>query len=438
MEKVKVSLSNVTITGYAGDYILETIKKRKDYYEGDLLRKWLPLLGEPACILDVGANLGNHTVFWGTHLSAKRIVSFEPYTDNYACLCENIKNNNLGHVQPVQIAIGERSGKVAVRSLDKENLGGTTYQYVPDDTVGTVVAPLDALIQALELYDVGFVKIDTEGCEVSVLKGMSRLLEQYMPVLWIEAGKDTILEVLSLLRPKGYVLTDMVGANVLLLPPKMQVDKPLGMDELLVANFSLLERVNLYYRNYETSKRFLSRKDEKIAALSENREKLRLDNEALDKQRDELQGELKAQRQASTQQERVYQAQIRQLQENIREQLRRAEDESRRQNGELTRLRDELTGQRNELAGQVEELNRQTDMLRGQLEKCAKEFGQEEQILTGAKQQILALNGQLQQALRKNKQYEDKLYKIYGTWYGKIALRLYKVLKKVKHMLIKN
>ena len=131
--------------------------------------------------------------------------------------------------------------------------------------------------------------------------------------------------------------------------------------------------------------------------------------------------------------------------ETYREQLRRAEEESRRQNDELTRQRDELAGQRDELAGQrdelarqVEELNRQTAMLRGQLEKCATEFGQEEQILTGAKQQLLALNGQLQQALRKNKQYEDKLYKVYGTWYGKIALRLYNALKKVKRVLIRN
>ena len=83
-EKV-VKLANAQITGYEDDYILETISRTGDFYEKALLDAWTPLLGNPKVIMDVGANLGNHTVFWATTLpDVETIVSFEPYPANYA------------------------------------------------------------------------------------------------------------------------------------------------------------------------------------------------------------------------------------------------------------------------------------------------------------------------------------------------------------------
>ena len=43
MSKVeKTRIHNLSIEGYSGDYVYETIKKTKDYYEIGLLKKWLP------------------------------------------------------------------------------------------------------------------------------------------------------------------------------------------------------------------------------------------------------------------------------------------------------------------------------------------------------------------------------------------------------------
>ena len=54
------------------------------------------------------------------------------------------------------------------------------------------------------------------------------------------------------------------------------------------------------------------------------------------------------------------------------------------------------------------------------------------------KGQIQMLNTQLYQAQQQNKLYEEKLQKVYGTWYGRIALRCYKALKKIKHLLVRS
>lgn len=73
-----------------------------------------------------------------------------------------------------------------------------------------------------------------------------------------------------------------------------------------------------------------------------------------------------------------------------------------------------------------------------QLKEAAIELTQEQKFLKEVKQQLQLLNSRYQQVCRKNKQYEEKLNKIYGTWYGKIALKAYKVLKRVKHLIMRR
>ena len=92
MEIKTAKTANAVMVGYDTDYVFRTIEKTGDFYEAAILKKWTPLLGEPKTILDIGANLGNHTVYWGLNLRPNRLIAFEPYEDNYSLLCENIKN----------------------------------------------------------------------------------------------------------------------------------------------------------------------------------------------------------------------------------------------------------------------------------------------------------------------------------------------------------
>jgi len=70
--------------------------------------------------------------------------------------------------------------------------------------------------------------------------------------------------------------------------------------------------------------------------------------------------------------------------------------------------------------------------------KAASELGAEEEFLAATKRQILTLNNQLYQANEKIRIYEEKLNKVYNTWYGKIVLKCYKVLRKVKHLMVRK
>ena len=367
-EKI-VELSGLRITGYDEDYILQTIEKTGQFYEQDLLDEWTPLLGDPKVILDIGANLGNHTLYWATKLDVKKIFSFEPFPANYACLRKNVKNNDLDVVETVQFAVGDKCSKAHVNSFDPDNYGATSLEYAEnseqDDDIRVVT--IDSVRDMLGIQNVDFVKIDTEGFELRVLIGMKHILEQNRPVLWIEVGDQTVADILSFLDQYNYQLAKMSGANLLFMPERLKQSAQVTLSEALTAEMFYLSRTNAYYKNYETAKKWLAAKQEQIDKHQETIETLK------------------------------------------------------QQCLQMPKLEKELEESNEKIAAQ-EQL----------LKQSYTELGTQEQLLESVKRQFQQMNAKLQLLKIKNKEYETKLNKIYGTWYGRMALKVYKVLKKVK------
>lgn len=383
-EKI-VELSGLKITGYDEDYILQTIEKTGQFYEQALLDEWTPLLGSPKVILDVGANLGNHTLYWATKLDVKKIFSFEPFPANYACLRKNVKNNGLNVVETVQFAVGDKCSKAHVNSFDPDNYGATSFEYAgnseQDDDIRVVT--LDSVRDMMDIHNVDFVKIDTEGFELRVLNGMKSILEQDRPVLWIEVGDQTVADILSFLSQYHYQLAKMSGANLLFLPDRLKQSTQVTLSEALTEEMFYLARTNAYYKNYEKAKKWLAAKQEQV-----------------DKQ----------------------QVTIKTLEQRC---LR------------IPEMEKELKEGNEKIAEQEQLLNESGEKIKAQeqlLKQSYNELGAQEQLLEGVKRQLQQMNTKLQLLNIKNKEYEVKLNKIYGTWYGRIALKVYKALKKVKRI----
>lgn len=389
-EKV-VKLAKAQITGYEDDYILETISRTGDFYEKALLDAWTPLLGNPKVIMDVGANLGNHTVFWATTLpDVETIVSFEPYPANYACLQKNIEDNHLGCVKALPLAVGDRCSTAAVVSFDPENYGATTLQYADENQTGETmqVVTLDSAAEKLDLKRIDFVKIDTEGFELRVLRGMKGVIESSRPVLWIEVGEDTVIDVLNFLKPYHYELARMEGANLLFLPPESADITKITSAEILRSNMHELNRANIYYQNYEKAKKWVQAKDVRISELQKNTQD----------QKEKIAG----------------------LQEKTKE---------------LSVQRNELEKKHTALMQESDQQKARIEELESLLQQSYTQLCDEERFLVGVKQQMQQLSSKLQVANAKNREYELKLNKVYGTWYGRMALKAYKVLKRIKRII---
>lgn len=259
----QTQIDGIFIEGYAGDYVYETIKKSNYYYEGKLLEKWLPHIRTDKIIFDIGANLGNHTLFWATHLSYEKIFSFEPFVPNYERLYNNITQNSLKNVFPICEAIGIKKGYTTVSEFHENNYGGTTLNSEVSETTGEIkVTDIDSFCRENGISHVDFIKIDTEGFELSVLNGMQNILDNNHPDLWIEVSTKSFSDVMKRLDRLDYVLFDIEGFNLLFLNKRRHENiESVKTETVLTASLYNLERVNTYYKNYITVKDWLASKN---------------------------------------------------------------------------------------------------------------------------------------------------------------------------------
>lgn len=163
-------------------------------------------------ILDIGANIGNHSVYFSKIGKAKKIYAFEPIKSTYDMLCKNIEINDLKDiVYPNNCAVGEGTGKAKVESYNPLNIGATHLSLAEESNAsGTDIGGIQIIsIDDFSIRDqVDFIKIDVEGFEVNVIKGMKQLLKKDKPILWIEIFQDNYQEMLTLLNELGYSMIE--------------------------------------------------------------------------------------------------------------------------------------------------------------------------------------------------------------------------------------
>ena len=166
------------------DNIQRYIMEKRGFHEEALLTKAKPHLMGCRSALDVGANIGNHTVFFSKVLGIERIVSFEPQAHVFDILTRNIELNDLPGVVAEQKALGEKTGKANMVLHRNTSFHGTAYREADDGDVD--VYTIDDLVDE----PVDFIKIDVEGMQMSVLRGAEQVLRAHRPKLWIELRRN--------------------------------------------------------------------------------------------------------------------------------------------------------------------------------------------------------------------------------------------------------
>ena len=197
-----------------GDYIQKKIFLCEDFYESEELNYLNGFLkqyyGEKKeiTVCDIGANIGNHTLYFAKVLGAKWVYSFEPVPSTFDILKKNIEINNLHNVSLYNCALGEVEGNGNVLVRDESNAGANSIVY--DANGVTDIKMLDSFEFD---YKIDFLKMDVEGFEKSVLNGAKRILKKNHPVLYIEIFDTNYAEVLHLLEEIGYVKVDSIDKN---------------------------------------------------------------------------------------------------------------------------------------------------------------------------------------------------------------------------------
>lgn len=183
-------------------HIPRVIRATGTFYELDLLEHLRRTVRRGGTWVDVGANIGNHTLFFSRY-TADGVVSLEPHPDTFAVLMNTVRLNGLTNVRCLNVGASDRSGASGLGR--PEALGDDPGSFGVDE-VGGVSIRLDTLNTLLAAEtDIRLIKIDVEGHEEHVVRGSLRILEAQRPDLVVEAHTDEELGVLlRLLAPLGY------------------------------------------------------------------------------------------------------------------------------------------------------------------------------------------------------------------------------------------
>lgn len=183
------------------DHIFNIVNKGSTFYELTLLEALRPHLKPGDLVIDAGANVGNHSLFFAG-VCGCRVMAFEPVPQAFDVLQRNIARNGLGDlITPFRMALGAEAG-VAQVDLGgaSDNLGSATLTPGVGDLE---VARLDSLVPS---ETPTLIKIDTEGWDLAVLRGAGGVLSRAHPLVCIEAKTGAeFAEVFDVMSAQGYL-----------------------------------------------------------------------------------------------------------------------------------------------------------------------------------------------------------------------------------------
>jgi protein O-GlcNAc transferase len=160
-------------------------------FEDEECRTMLDLALPGSWAIDVGANLGVHTIPLARRVDPGRVIGIEPLPVNAARLRANAELNDLDNIDIEPVAAGAQAGLVDLNLAD-DPAYASTDDVAEHRGTGLIArvrqTTLDSLWEAAGCPQVSVIKIDVEGSEVEVIRGAEHLLRVQHPAILAEAN----------------------------------------------------------------------------------------------------------------------------------------------------------------------------------------------------------------------------------------------------------
>jgi FkbM family methyltransferase len=209
-----------------GSFVAHLFKATMQQHHWDLLPTITRYVPASAVVFDVGAHSGQYTKLFARAASSGRVYAFEPGSYARAILRMVVALHRLDNVAVVPMALGAACGvdtlSVPIKAggsfgFGLSHLGSPQQRWsaVAQELVG--LTTLDALVAALGLDRLDFIKADIEGWEMALLRGGESALRRFRPILVIEllsqhlarAG-NRVDDAFAFLAELGYVAFDLL------------------------------------------------------------------------------------------------------------------------------------------------------------------------------------------------------------------------------------
>ncbi|BFU77531.1 hypothetical protein ALC152_07460 [Arcobacter sp. 15-2] len=262
---ILIEVDNVTYSIYLPgreiDYIQKKIYEEKVPYEYEMLKDIISRVKKDI-IIDVGANIGNHSLFLAAN--GYDVYSFEANSEVFDIFDNSIKINGFDDkIKAYNFGISDTISKAKITNIDKKNLGGQSL------LIGEGNIELKPLSDIRFPKKISVIKIDVEGMEINVLKGAKELIKKDRPLLYIEAININEYKKLNfILDELSYVYWETFNAT----PTHLFIPKESLSEKDIMANTSY-KNISETYRmtqqlNY--SKRITNDLSEVLKVLSKN------------------------------------------------------------------------------------------------------------------------------------------------------------------------
>lgn len=178
------------------------------YYEKTLLEGMCQLVpNKKGIVLDIGANIGNHTIFFSSVFS--KVFSFEPIASNCWILKANLHLNNIKNVILIENGLSDKNAEMTTSSNDSHDTNKSLIditENINDDQIKIKVLIGDEVIKQLQLNDpIVAIKIDVEGHEPNVIRGLTETIQKHQPIIYWEAFNiNTVNQSKIVLKQLGY------------------------------------------------------------------------------------------------------------------------------------------------------------------------------------------------------------------------------------------
>ncbi|MCA6434171.1 MAG: FkbM family methyltransferase, partial [Cytophagales bacterium] len=157
-------------------------------------------------LLDIGANIGEYSIFAAKRLTQVKAVAFEPVPALRTMLEENIQLNQFTNVIVKPFGLSDEVGSFPIYFVgENENEGQATFfpgLLQNQRSVKAELKKLDDEWSHLSLDRLDFIKMDIEGSELKALQGGRATITRFRPLVMLEVSEVTY-------RAAGYSLEDV-------------------------------------------------------------------------------------------------------------------------------------------------------------------------------------------------------------------------------------
>jgi FkbM family methyltransferase len=162
-------------------------------------------------IVDIGAHTGIYSLFACALNSSCEVFAFEPFPPIYARLVENIRLNGFeSRIRSFQVAVSDAEG------TGRLYIAPDATMCALSDSSGELEVPVVMLDQIIPIDGgTGLIKMDVEGHENRVFRGMERVVQDSHPVIIFECNPGgAAADVDEWLRKRGYHIFSLIDGVV--------------------------------------------------------------------------------------------------------------------------------------------------------------------------------------------------------------------------------